>query len=67
MGWERGNMFGEKGRERREGDLLGNIDYACHVALHGSAREEKVNLIVRVAEAAEVLNATCHDLLVKET
>ena len=37
------------------------------MTLHGSAREEKVDLIVRVAEAAEVLNTTCDDLLVKET
>lgn len=42
---------------RGEG-LLGDVDDAGNVTLHGGAREEEVDLIVGVPEAAEVLDAS---------
>ena len=48
-----------EGRRTGRGDELGDIDYACYVSLHWGAGEEKVDLVVGVAEATEVFDAAC--------
>jgi hypothetical protein len=46
-------------RQTEGGAGVGDVHDACHVALNSGAGEEEVDLVVGVAEAAEVFDAAC--------
>lgn len=45
--------------QAERGARVGDVHDAGHVALDGRAGEEQVDLVVRVAEASEVLDGSC--------
>jgi hypothetical protein len=51
-------------RQTEGGAGVGDVDDACHVALNRGAGEEEVDLVVGIAEAAEVFDAACLSKLV---
>jgi hypothetical protein len=49
-----------KGKGWGKGGILGDIDDSGNMPLHWGAGQEEVDLIVRVAKATEVFDATCN-------